>query len=63
MSRGSWRVKPTEIVRTVKSVQSTGLPIRNIEISLDGVIRVNIGASDDLAVAPPETSADLRKLL
>jgi len=58
-------VKPTEIARTVKSVQSTGLPIRNIEISLDGVIRVNIGASDDLAGAPheTETSADLRKLL
>jgi hypothetical protein len=64
MSRGSWRVKPTEIARTVKSVQSTGLNVRNIEIDRDGLIRVNVG-KPDLAVKPgiDETSADIRKLL
>jgi hypothetical protein len=46
MSRGSWRVKPTEIARTVRSVQSTGLNVRNVEISADGVIRINVGEPD-----------------
>ena len=57
-------MKPTEIARTVKSVQSTGLNVRNIEIDRDGLIRVNVG-KPDLAVKPgiDETSADIRKLL
>ena len=65
MSRGPWRgVRPSEITRTVKSVQCTGLNIRNVEISRDGLIRVNVG-EPDLATAPgdDETSADIRKLL
>jgi hypothetical protein len=42
LSTGEWRVKPSEIKRTVKSVQSLGLHIRNIEVSPDGMIRVNV---------------------
>jgi hypothetical protein len=43
MSNAQWRFKPSEIVRAVKSVKSTGLPVRNVEIAPDGLIRVNVG--------------------
>jgi hypothetical protein len=43
MSNSPWRFKPREIARTIRSVQSTGLPVRNVEITSDGAIRVNVG--------------------
>ncbi|WMT78824.1 hypothetical protein [Bradyrhizobium sp. Ash2021] len=46
MSNRPWRVKPREIFRTIKTVQQTGLPIRNVEIGPDGLIRVNVGEAE-----------------
>src|SRR5262249_29213997 len=43
MSHGQWRFKPSEIARAVKSVKSTGLPLLNVEISPEGLIRINVG--------------------
>jgi hypothetical protein len=64
MSRGIWRVKPSEIARAIKSVQATGLPVRNVEIVSDGMVRINIGGLDKAAHGLDEkTSEDLRKLL
>ncbi|MDA9399831.1 hypothetical protein [Bradyrhizobium sp. CCBAU 45389] len=47
MSTGPWRARPREITRTVKSVQSTGLHVRNVEVTRDGTIRVNIGKPNE----------------
>jgi hypothetical protein len=63
MSRGNWRVKPSEIARAIRSVQATGLPVRNVEIVSDGMVRINIGDLDKVADGLEATSADLRKLL
>jgi len=62
MSNRPWRVKPSEIFRTIKTVQQTGLHVRNIEIGPDGLIRVNVGEPE---ASPPteETSEQLRKML
>jgi hypothetical protein len=57
MSHGQWRFKPSEIIRAVKSVKSTGLPVRNVEIARDGTIRVNVGEpvrQDEHTSAPSE---------
>jgi hypothetical protein len=51
MSHGQWRFKPSEMARAVKSVKSTGLPLRNVEISPDGLIRINVGAPKLAATA------------
>ncbi len=58
-------MKPSVVRRMVESVKSAGLPIRSVEFPEDGLVRVNVGASDDAvaALAGAETSADLRKLL
>jgi hypothetical protein len=48
MSKGSWSVKPTELVRFVKAVKATGLPVRNVEYSAETkLVRVNIGTPDE----------------
>jgi len=61
MSHGPWRFKASEIARTVRSVQSTGLCVRNVEISREGVIRVNVGeqlpAGDIIADDPKGRAA------
>jgi hypothetical protein len=51
MSNGQWRFKPSEIARAVKSVKSTGLLLRNVEISPDGLIRINVGEPELAATA------------
>jgi hypothetical protein len=62
-------MKPTELIRFVKAVSATGLPVRNVEYSTETrLVRVNIASSDThvLAVDAPakqENSEDLRKLL
>jgi hypothetical protein len=55
MSTGNWRVKPSEIIRVTKAVQSTGLPVRNVEVSGDGTIRVHVG-EPNMAGAPDKSA-------
>jgi hypothetical protein len=47
MSTGPQLFKSSELIRAVKSVQATGLDIRNVEIDRSGVIRVNIGKAGE----------------
>jgi hypothetical protein len=64
MSNQPWRIKPTEIIRAIKSVQQTGLHVRDVEIGRDGSIRVHVSELSTVADAPvEETSEALRKLL
>jgi hypothetical protein len=64
MSNNPWRVRPSEIVRAIKSVQQTGLRVRDVEIARDGSIRVHVSEPNTVADAPiEETSEALRKLL
>lgn len=63
MSTGSWRIRPSELERTLKSVRSAGLHIRSVELAAaDGTIKITISdfASDE---SVPETPEQLRKLL
>ena len=62
MSTGCWRIKPSEFVRTLKSIRSVGLHIRSVELAADGAIKITVGdfESDEPA---PETPEQLRKLL
>lgn len=48
MSQNPWRVRPSEIERTLKSVRSSGLPVRNIEIESNGTVRIHIGDHEKL---------------
>lgn len=52
MSSGRWNFKRSDIVRATKAVQATGLPVRNVEIGRDGVIRVNIGEPEKARERP-----------
>lgn len=61
MSNRPWRVKPSEIARTIKTVQQMGLHVRNVEISSDGSIRISVGS--DAPTSAEETSEQLRKML
>jgi hypothetical protein len=61
MSTGSWRVKPSEIERTLKSIRSVGLHVRMIEICPDGTVKVNVTEQDKADDA--ETPEELKKLL
>jgi hypothetical protein len=64
MSTGAWRIKPREIVRAIKSFQSTGLPVRNVEICPDGTIRINTDIrTAEVPNSAEETPEQLRKLL
>ena len=62
MSAGGWRIKPTEVERTLKSIQKAGLHVQSVEVLSDGRLKINIveTAKPD---APAETSEMLRKLL
>jgi hypothetical protein len=62
MSQSPWRFNPREIKRSISAVQSTGLHVRNVEITQDGTIRVHVGEPEKPGDAV-ETSEDLRKLL
>ncbi len=67
MSKGTWDIKPTQVVRFVEAVKkATGLPIRNVEYSTETkLIRVNVGIAirDAVGVAYEDNSEALRKLL
>lgn len=45
MSTGCWRIKPSELERTLKSVRSVGLHIRSVEVSADGAIKITVRES------------------
>jgi hypothetical protein len=62
MSTGCWRIKPSELERTLKSVRSVGLHIRTVELASDGAIKITVSDSEigDSAREAPE---QLRKLL
>ncbi|WP_448041100.1 hypothetical protein [Bradyrhizobium liaoningense] len=52
MSTGRWNFKLSEITRATKAVQATGLPVRNVEVTADGTIRVNIGEPEKARERP-----------
>ncbi|WP_156944566.1 hypothetical protein [Bradyrhizobium sp. Ec3.3] len=62
MSTGSWRIKPSEVERTLKSIRSVGLQVRSVELAADGTIKIAVSASE---TGEPviETPEQLRKLL
>ena len=62
MSTGCWRIKPSELERTLKSIRSVGLTIRNVELAADGAIKVTVSDPETGELTPP-TSEQLRKLL
>ncbi len=62
MSTGCWRIKPSELERTLKSVRSVGLHIRSVELAADGAVKITVSNSETDELAP-ETSEQLRKLL
>lgn len=42
MSTGLWQFKPVEIRRAIKSVQSAGLQIAQVEVGRNGQIVINV---------------------
>lgn len=62
MSTGCWRIKPSELERTLKSVRSVGLHIRSVELTADGAIKITVSDSE-IGEFAPETPEQLRKLL
>ncbi len=63
MSAGCWRVKPSEVERTLKSIRSVGLLVRSIELAADGSIKITVTESETSETNTPETPEQLRKLL
>jgi len=62
MSQGCWRIKPSEVERTLKSIQKAGLHIRTVEFGADGVIKISVTDHGEPNPAD-ETSETLRKLI
>jgi hypothetical protein len=62
MSTGCWRIKPSEVERTLKSIRSVGLHIRSVELAADGAIKITVSDSE-INESAPETPEQLRKLL
>lgn len=42
MSTGIWQLKPAEIRRAIKSVQSAGLEVSQVEVGRSGQIVINV---------------------
>ena len=63
MSTGCWRIKPSELERTLKSVRSVGLHIRSVELTADGAIKITVTESETAESHSSETPEQLRKLL
>jgi acetolactate synthase regulatory subunit len=62
MSAGCWRVKPSEIERTLKSVQKAGLHVASVEVTANGIIKI-IVAEAKAETTNQETPESLRRLL
>jgi hypothetical protein len=65
MSTGCWRIKPSEMERTLKSIRSVGLHVRSIELAADGTIKITVSEAETETVGSEtlETPEQLRKLL
>jgi hypothetical protein len=60
MSSGSWRIKPSELQRTLESIRKAGLHVKCVEV-IGGAVKINVVESE----TDPDTreTEDLRKLL
>jgi hypothetical protein len=61
MSTGCWRIKPSELERTLKSIRAVGLHIRSVDLTPDG-IKITVTDSET-AESAHETPEQLRNLL
>jgi hypothetical protein len=62
MSTGCWRIKPSEVERTLKSIRSVGLHVRSVELAADGAVKITVSNSET-GESTAETPEQLRKLL
>ena len=46
MSTGCWRIKPSELERTLESVRSVGLHVRSVELAADGAVKISVSDSE-----------------
>ena len=60
MSTGHWRIRPTELQRTLETIRKAGLQVKTVEVC-DGTIRIDV--TDAKTESDAQTSEDLRKLL
>jgi hypothetical protein len=63
MSAGHWRIKPSEIERTLKSIKSVGLHVQSIELAADGTIKITVTEAETNKSDAPETPEQLKRLL
>ena len=56
MSTGCWRIKPSEIERTLKSIRSVGLHIRSVEMAADGAIKIIVSDFETVNLPPKHPS-------
>jgi len=63
VSAGCWRIKPSEVERTLKSIRSVGLHVQSIELAADGAIKITVTETETNKSDAPETPEQLRKLL
>ena len=52
MSTGLWQFKPVEVRRAIKSVQSAGLEVAQVEVGRDGKITINVVRQPSAAARP-----------
>jgi hypothetical protein len=65
MSTGCWRIKPSELEQTLKSIRSVGLHVKSVELAADGIIKITVSDAEMEGAGNqnPETPDQLRKLL
>jgi hypothetical protein len=63
MSTGCWRIKPSEVERTLKSIRSVGLHVRSVELAADGSIKIAVSEAETEGIETLDTPGQLRKLL
>jgi hypothetical protein len=66
MSRRRWRFSESEIKRSIKAVNSTGLKVKTVEIGGDGAIRLDVaevGGADSVSSRTLDDPDELRRLL
>lgn len=64
MSAGCWRIKPSEVERTIKSIHKAGLHVRTVEVGgADGMIKISVVETSEPSSPADETNETLRKLI